>query len=386
MRDAFDKDFVLDSGVEADFSAERSVRPLGLADQLFQGCICLPELSVDIPLELSDDDLPANCSFARLALAMQKLGIDVPDEPFVSMSAALPKQLNTWLQRICGDGVQLNLLLTLVGTSDLVAIKVEAQPDLAVFSIEKLTTELEKLQTGLGRWALAVIQRAANRYPIYTPRDIVGMIEYIQPFGNTDKEVAEEFNAVNGETLTVDETRDNYQLFWPSDLINSADGNGWIYGLANPGDAADSPAPKPLQQSGIDKLMRKKHFASVKGVLADFLALDRFLEQHHQALSNPHARFGDTSSYDGQEDDQYQPPLGSTSLMIWGEQIVGHLHLDVLEHFEQLQMQDSGSEVHRSIVVNTKDPIAMDKGIENLGLFFQMHALVGRAIVNYKEI
>lgn len=383
MFEAFDKDFGLDSAVETDFSEEPSVRALGIADQPFQGCICLPELSLDIPIELSDDDGPANCSFARLALAMQKLGIDVPDEAFVSMSAALPKQLNTWLQRICGDGVQLDLLLTLVGTSDLVAIKVEAQSDLAVFSIEKLTTELEALQPGLGRWALAVIERAAGRYPIYTPREIVGMIEYIQPFSNTDEQAAEEFNGNNGEELTVKEIRENYQFFWPSDLTKNANGNAWIYGLPN---ADDSPAPKTLHHSCVEKLMALKKFSSVRGVLADFLALDRFMDQHHQALSDPHARFGDTSSYAGEEDDRYQPPLGSTSLLIWGEVLRGDLHLDVLEHFEQYVMQDSGIEVHRSIVINTNDPISMEKGIENLGLFFQLHALVGRAIVNYKEI
>jgi len=383
MFEAFDKDFGLDSAVETDFSEEPSVRALGIADQPFQGCICLPELSLDIPIELSDDDGPANCSFARLALAMQKLGIDVPDEAFVSMSAALPKQLNTWLQRICGDGVQLDLLLTLVGTSDLVAIKVEAQPDLAVFSIEKLTTELEALQPSLGRWALAVIERAALRYPIYTPREIFNMIEYIQPFGNTDEELKDEYNDMNGEELTVEEMRDNHQLFWPSDLTKNANGNAWIYGFPH---ADDSPAQKTLNHSCVEKLMALKKCSSVRGVLADFLALDRFMEQHDGTLRDPHARFGDTSSYAGEEDDQWQPPLGSTSLLIWDEVITGDLHLEVLQHYEQYVMQDQCAEVHRSIVIDTNDPIALEKGILNLGLFFQLHALVGRAIVNYKEI
>jgi PRTRC genetic system protein F len=382
MRDKFDKDFGLDSAVETDLSEEPSVRALGVADQPFQGCLCLPELSPDIPVELSDDDLPANCSLARLSLAMQKLGIDVPDDPFVSMRAALHKQLNTWLQRICGDGLQLQLLLTLVGTSDHVAIHVEAQPDLAVFSIEKLTTELEALQTGLGRWALAVIERAANRYPIYSPREIVGMIEYIQPFGNTDEEVAKEINANNGEELAVEEMRENYQLFWPSDLIKNADGNAWVYGFPN---ANDAHAPT-LQRIGIEKMAALKKFSSARGVLADFLALDRFMEEHHGTLTDRDARFGDTSSYAGEEVDQYQPPLGSTSLLIWDEEITGDLHLDILEHFEQYVMQDCTNEVHRSFVINTNDPVAMAKGIENLGLFFQVHALVGRAIHNYKEI
>jgi PRTRC genetic system protein F len=383
MRDAFDKNFVLDSGVEADFSEEPSVRALGIADQPFEGCICLPELSVDIPVELSDEGQTENASAARLCLAMQKLGIDIPDEPFVSIRAALTKQLSAWLKRIVGDGVELDLLMTLVGTSDVVAITVEAQPNLAVFSIEKLTTELEALQTGLGRWALAVIDRAAWRYPIYTPREIVGMIEYIQPFGNTDEEVAAEYGSSNGEELTVEEIRDNYLLFWPSDLTKNADGNGWIYGFPN---ADDAPVPEKLRHSDVEKMAAIKKFSSVRGVLADFLALDRFMEQHHKALSDPHARFGDTSSHRCDDDDQCQPPLGSTSLMIWGNQIVGHLHLDILEHFEQYVMQESGNEVHRSFVINTNDQIAMEKGIENLALFFQVHALVGRAIHNYEEI
>ena len=64
----------------------------------------------------------------------------------------------------------------------------------------------------------------------------------------------------------------------------------------------------------------------------------------------------------------------------------GDLHLEVLQHYEQYVMQDQCAEVHRSIVIDTNDPIALEKGILNLGLFFQLHALVGRAIVNYKEI
>lgn len=355
------------------------------------GSWCIPRLAAGIPGVLSTSGALAPRHMAAFALAAHAKGVALPAGKFQSPKETLTQQWQNYVAATCGSHVNLlSMSMAIECTEKEARVVFSAQSNLNTFRLKPVITKLNDAFPGLG-WLVydAVAHASDDDFPIYNPMAISGFASHLWFYDCwDDEEMLEEIQAMDEpeETKkTVAEMRKVYDHPWPSDLVASVDGHGWMLGAyTHNGKRQLVGYKKPKRASLKDAraFTDGKYSKDLQAVVADALALLAAVRKKASAMKGcpfrPRAGdFGQTYM----DDDDPLVSIGATCFVVWDS---ANFSWEAASHFEEYEM--NGGECTEAFYVLKADPtnrFELEKLVTSTQEIVKRYALVSRLLHHF---
>ena len=338
----------------------------------FNGVFCLPDFHHEILAEFPDEQKDSQTALSNWSLHAHNNGIQLPDCEFVDLNTSISNQLDDYIKSSTDSNDILPIELSIVADAEFIDIDILPQRNIPLIKLKEWTNYLNNVCKGLGWWAYSVINTASLRYPTYSLANFPDLGLTVQNFWEpTNDLTVSELNDQNGEDGDESFCRDNYLLFWPSDIAASLDGHGWMVDVK--GSLAK---PKAVKIHKVLDLIKKTNDAELGMFLTACVDLSNFLDQNSSLGLDSIQTFGKVNSPD--YDSNWI--IGAACLITWHDPF---LHLELVSHYEQMAMECAGNESMRTWRIDHMDSNALDTGLASVKSFIQLHALFGRVLNFY---
>jgi PRTRC genetic system protein F len=346
------------------------------------GAWCLPALHPDVAFTLDLGGTLYDQTLAVFALEAHALGVSLPGGKFTTTTNTIAAQWKKYIEAVVGRKSPLALDLAFAVTDKGIAAHVGATRYLNSLRLKPTIEALNEALAGLGWWAYDIVaQSCADRFPIYQIRDYAYFLEENFPCDKfSDQGIVDTFNEMNGEDLTEDEVREQFQGVWPSDLIKDVDGHRW---MLSPGDydyatQRYTKAKRPRAAS----LRKAKAFAKGNGpaelraVVKDFIAL-------HQELKRPKSLMSEGVP-DTFDDEEALDAVGASCMLVWDHD---SLAMELLQHHEEFVMGcGQSTDVHITFNAKGVEANHLAHLAQTIKDFVTRYAAISKAFSHFEVI
>ena len=301
------------------------------------GTFQLPHFDPEVPSHIGSQNHILQ-ALAKFSLAAAQVGFKFPDcelDPD-NLVGFVQKQLQAWIDDAIGSNARscLRGLPRLHVSDSEITFLMDADASLQVHRLKPVIETLENIETGLGWYVVGVLEQSEGHgIPLYSPREMGEITEYMFHGASTDEEFALEMLAQEGvEPSAPEEIEEAVAEFaqeqdvMPSQVLDTVGGHAHLLGwVSRKSDAF----PRYLRNKQAENIATELHVAGVEAaaVLRDAIALRRlFVKQKGRFCWE-------------QIDDEEQ--MGAACFLVWDE---FHCPGKVVEIHEQY-LYESGNGV-----------------------------------------
>lgn len=368
------------------------VQPFRVGQVALQGgSWCIPRIAPSIPALLSTAGAMAPRHLAAFALAAHAHGVPLPSGKFTSPKDTILKQWKRYSNTLCGADDPLAMTMGVEATEDRITVQFSAQSVLTTVRLKPVIERLNKAVPGLGWWVFDVVDRAGNDdFPIYNMREIAGMCSHMWFYDCwSDEDVAEEIRNMD-ESLdgkSVDEIREQYDHPWPSDVLQSVDGNAWMVGAGTfktgKWRSLGPAKPKMASLKDVKAFLGSRRSTELRAVVGDALILHAALEDKSSPLKEgltPTA--GDLGSYH-HDDDERLMRIGATCFVVWDQP---NYAWEAASHFESYEMQGGeATDIFYHLKADPTNPTELQKLVTNALEIVHRHSMVSKLLRHFPK-
>lgn len=354
------------------------------------GSWCIPRLATGIPGVLSTSGALAPRHMSALALAAHSHGVPLPAGKFTSLKDTLTRQWKSYVDATCGQRDPLMMSMGIEVTEEEAKVTFSAQSDLNTFRLKPVIAQLNDALPGLG-WLVYDIVAKANDddFPIYSPREIGDYASYMWFHSCwTDEDMAEEVRCMDDglDDQSIVQLRETYAHPWPSDLIASVDGHGWMLGAASYSKGKFTPVGvKRSPRASIDDahaFIEGKHPADLQALVADALILSATIDNKANPLKGcPFRPRGADVGNSYMDPDDHLMRIGATCFVVWDKPTYSW---EAASHFEEFEL--NGGDCSDAFYVVKADPTnkaELDKLVLATQEIVKRHAMVSRLLQHF---
>lgn len=309
----------------------------------------------------------------------------LPGGKFTTTHKTIQTQFGKYVEAVCGKASPLALHLSITVKGGNIIATVSSSSDGELLRMKPLIEALNSAREGLGWWAYETASSAKqDRYQIYRPQDLYDFLEGTNCFTKfSDQGVIDEYNEMNGESLTTrEEVEAEYQFFWPSDLINSVDGHTWLLDAHEYDEDSRKSVPVGIKPR-IASLADAEQFvgdstspSELKDAVADLIAL------HHE-LHRTDTRLKNATPADCNECDDYEPEIyGAACILVWDE---AGFALELIQHNEVHLMEGESTDSWFEFICETSQA-GIEELVQSIKDLVRRHAAISKAFQHFEVI
>lgn len=326
---------------------------------------------------------------AALALAAHAKGVSLPGGRFVTPKDTLSKQWNTYIAQQCGSDDPLCMHLEIEVDEDKVTAAFSAMNSLSVLRLKPIVQRLNRAHEGLGWLVYDIVAQAGHSLPMYDPSRLGDIAQHLWFYGYwSDEDVLEEIRCMDEslEDKSMEEIRKSFTHPFPSDLIASVDGHGWMLGAYDFDPKRRKPRFKKPKACSLDTaaaFASGRSRSALKQLVADALELRKDLQR-----KKPHAwheefepKASDLSEY--LDEDSYIPRIGATCFVVWDK---SYTTIDAANHYEEYEMNGGeGTDVFYLLKADPTQPGEVDRFVSRMQEIIRRYALVSRLLRHFPK-
>lgn len=351
-------------------------RPLPKA----HGTFVLPQVSSEVPLVIGGDFI-AHQSLAKLSLAAEKVGMELPGGPFTKLETIVKDQLQAWLDKQIGAKARKTLRgqPSLLADADGIEFFMKALSDLELLKLKPTVDALEATVEGLGWYVVDVIEKSHGRgIGLYSPASMSHHSYYYFSGAESDEEFVKEMRAQEGEddptpeemAELIEQAKNDYG-YLPSSMLDSVDGHAHLLGWSSPD---GKPKRKQLKTKNVVSLLKHTDLQEpLRQCVLDAVALDRI-------YSTCKGEF----IWDHSKDEVEMDPIGAACFIAWDS---SDMLFELVQHYEE-DTYNSGTAIEclcRLKVSAGATPEEFEKFVRLMRTYFYQWNALGNLLSHFAD-